>query len=101
MREKERERARARARGEDSVSPTIAGELRAPVRIDLASSSPTTAKTARAPAPVRDSKLQLQSENAIDGAISRRRDRGLEIAIERARALSLSLSFSGNPLKVK
>ena len=31
----------------------------------------------------------------------RRRDRGLEIAIERARALSLSLSFSGNTLKGK
>ena len=31
----------------------------------------------------------------------RRRDRGLEIAIEHARALSLSLSFSGNSLKEK
>ena len=41
----EKERERVRARGEDRapVSPTISGELRAPVRADLASSSPMTA----------------------------------------------------------
>ena len=44
MRERERERARARERRRNiPVSPTIAGELRALVCADLASSSPTTA----------------------------------------------------------
>ena len=43
-RERERERARAREeKTELQSSPTIVGKLRAPVRADLASSSPTTA----------------------------------------------------------
>ena len=80
--ERERKSARARARGEDPVSSTIADELRSPVRVDLASSSPTTAKTARAPAPVQDrdrwqdlakarsrSRRQSRSRIAIDGAV--------------------------------
>ena len=42
-REREREPARERKKTELQSSPTIAGKPRAPVRADLASSSPTTA----------------------------------------------------------
>ena len=116
--ENERERARARARERRRnipVSPTITSELRAPVRADLASSSPTTAirdRDRRFARSCRRSRSQF-------GAISRRRDRDLamarsrltatgmfagEIAIgadwrSRSRARALSLSFSGNTLK--
>ena len=41
-REREREQAHERKKIELQPSPTIAGEPRAPVRADLASSSPTT-----------------------------------------------------------
>ena len=72
-RERERERARERKKTELQSSPTIVGEPRAPVRVDLANSSPTTTIHRRGAlrAPVR----RPRSEIVIDGAISRRQDR--------------------------
>ena len=84
--EKERERERARARGEDRapVSLTIAGVLRAPVRADLTSSSPTTAIDAlRDPAVDRDlaNARSHRLEIATLIAILPSRDRAGEIVI--------------------
>ena len=130
MRERERERERERARERRRnilVSPTITGELRAPIRADLASFSPTTALWSRSEIAITALTARSRSEIAITArsdprsrsrriAISpssRDRDLGLELELaipdwifsSRARALSLSLSlslsFSGNALKEK
>ena len=125
-REKERARARERRRSSQfddrrrttSSSPRRSRELQSDDREDgtSSSSSPRSRSMARA----------REGEIAINGVVrsrtgdrdqrrrgiadwrlrtgdrdQRRRDRRLEIAISRARALSLSLSFSGNILKGK
>ena len=100
--ENERERARARARERRRnipVSPTITGELRAPVRADLASSSPTTAIDASRDRAVdrdlrgnrRTGAREIGAAWSSESAGDRRTDWNVSSPLARTHSLSLSL----------
>ena len=97
--ERERERERVRTRGEDRapVSPTIAGEFRAPVRADLARLRSTLREIAISDCDRRRGRRTGAREIGADWSSEFTGDRRTDwssVFSSRACALSLSLSLS-------